>query len=100
VKRLANRLLVLGVAIGLVGAVGLAVGFRPSQLPAALLDISVYKLVFIAAGCVLAAGALILRAERRRAERERTSARPPELEPGSPLDARSTARHERERSRN
>lgn len=98
-KRLANALLVLGATIGLVGGIGLALGLRPSQLPAALLDISVYKLVFIAAGCVLAAGAAIHRAERRRAERARAPARPPELEPGSDLGARPIVRGERERAR-
>lgn len=98
-KRLANALLVLGATIGIVGGIGLALGFRPSQLPAALLDISVYKLVFIAAGCVLAAGAAILRAERRRAERERSPTRAPELEPGSDPGARPIVRTERERAR-
>lgn len=64
--RLSNFFLGLGVAIGIVASVGLAVGFRPSELPAALLDLSVYKLTFIGAICVLAAGAVLRRSELRR----------------------------------
>ena len=64
-RRFASLLLGLGAAIGVAGAIGLAVGFQPSRLPAALIDISVYKLVFIAAAVVLGAGAIVGRAERR-----------------------------------
>jgi hypothetical protein len=65
VRRLANIFLGLGVAIGVAGVGALVLGVRPSALPPSLLDLSVYKLVFVAAGCVLAAGALVGRAARR-----------------------------------
>lgn len=79
-RRIGSFFLGLGVVIGVVGAAALAVGFRPSQLPAALIDISVYKLTFIAAGVVLAAGALVRRSALRHEEadvRARGETRPP-----------------------
>jgi hypothetical protein len=49
-------------------AVGLLAGFEPARLPPALLSIAVYKLVFIAALAILAAGATVLRHAGRSAE--------------------------------
>lgn len=78
-RRLATFFLGLGVGIGVLGAIGLATGFRPSRLPAGLLDISVYKLTFIAAICVMAAGAFVRRVERTRRKSEDGAVRPAEL---------------------
>ena len=65
-SRFAKFLLGTGVVVGVVATVGLAVGFKPSALPPALLDIAAYKLTFIAAGVLLAGGAFLLRWERRK----------------------------------
>lgn len=92
--KLANFFLGLGVGIGVVGAIGLATGFRPSQLPAGLLDLSVYKLTFVAAACVMAAGAFMRRADRARGKPEGRTARPiPELPSATPsFDEHSSLR--------
>ena len=58
-------LLVLGLIVGGVAGVGLLVGFEPARLPAALLNIAAYKLTFLAAGGLIAGGALLLRYGRR-----------------------------------
>ena len=55
-------------AVGIAAVVGLATGFEPSRLPAALLDVAVYKLTFAAAAGLLAAGAIVRRYARRDAE--------------------------------
>lgn len=44
---------------------GLLMGFEPSRLPAALLDLAAYKLTFVASLALLAAGAIITRHARR-----------------------------------
>ena len=71
--RFGGLLLATGAAVGMAAVVGLVVGFEPSRLPAAMLDIAVYKLTFAAAAGLLAAGAII----RRHGGRDRS-------EPGSP----------------
>lgn len=58
-------LLGLGVAVGTLAGVGLVLGFEPAQLPAALLNIAAYKLTFLAAFGLLAAGAVVQRHARR-----------------------------------
>lgn len=63
--RFGGFLLATGAAVGAAAVVGLMLGFEPSRLPPALLDIAAYKLAFLAAGGLLAAGAII----RRRANR-------------------------------
>lgn len=60
-------LLGTGVVVGVSAVVGLVLGFEPSRLPPALLDVAAYKLTFLAAAGLLAAGAII----RRRANRTR-----------------------------
>ena len=65
-RRLAQFFTVVGTAMAVVAVGAYALGFRPSTLPPALLDLSMYKLVFITAGCLIAAGAVVGRAVRRR----------------------------------
>ena len=57
--------LVLGLLVGAAAAVGIVVGFEPSRLPAALLDLAAYKLTFLAAFGLIAAGAVLARHARR-----------------------------------
>ncbi len=87
-RRVATVCLAIGGAVAVLGVIGLAVGFRPSALPAALLDIAAFKLVFIAAGGLVVAGAMLGRSARRAADRCNSPAPPdrlPEgLEPGTP----------------
>ena len=64
--RIGPFLLALGLVVGVAAGVGLLVGFEPARLPRELLNIAAYKLTFLAAGGLLAAGALALRYERRR----------------------------------
>ena len=66
VARIGPFLLALGLVVGVAAGVGLLVGFEPARLPRELLNIAAYKLTFLAAGGLLAAGALALRYERRR----------------------------------
>ena len=61
VSRIGRLLLGLGVLVGVAAGVGLLVGFEPARLPPALLNIAVYKLVFVSALAILAAGAVVLR---------------------------------------
>lgn len=58
-------LLTIGVVVGVGAGVGLLVGFEPARLPAALLNIAAYKLTFLAAFGLLAAGAVLARYARR-----------------------------------
>jgi hypothetical protein len=58
-------LLALGLLVGLAASVGLLVGFEPSRLPPALLDLAAYKLTYLAALGLLAGGAVFLRHARR-----------------------------------
>jgi hypothetical protein len=61
-------LLGVGLVVGIAAGVGLLVGFEPSRLPPALLNIAAYKLTALAAAGLLAAGAIVLRYARREAE--------------------------------
>ena len=63
--RLGEVLLAIGAVVGVVAVVGLVVGFEPSKLPPALLNIAVYKLTFGAAAGLLAAGAVVRRHAKR-----------------------------------
>jgi hypothetical protein len=60
-----NVLLAAGVVAGVAAVLGLAVGFEPSKLPAALVDIAAYKLAFGAAAGLLVVGAWIRRSSKR-----------------------------------
>ena len=102
-RRLANICMGVGVGIGVLGSIALALGFRPSQLPPALLDLSVYKLIFIGSACALAIGAMIRRADNRRRQREPSALSPPEapaaLASGARLEEFANRRSQRERER-
>ena len=65
-RRMAQFFTGIGVTVAVVGVGAYALGFRPNTLPPALLDLSIYKLVFIAATSLIAAGAVIGRLSRRR----------------------------------
>ena len=71
ISRFGQLLLVIGGAVGAAAVIGLIVGFEPAKLPAALLNIAVYKLTFAAAAGLLAAGAIVRRYARRADETER-----------------------------
>jgi hypothetical protein len=60
----------LGMGVGIVAGLGLLVGFEPSRLPPAVLDLAAYKLTFIAAVGLLIAGAAVVRYGRRDAPRD------------------------------
>ena len=64
-RHVSTALLTLGLLVGIAAGVGLVVGFEPARLPAALLNIAAYKLTFLAAGGLLAAGAIVARYARR-----------------------------------
>lgn len=55
----------VGLFVGGAASLGLLVGFQPSRLPPALLDIAAYKLAFVAAFALFGVGAVITRYERR-----------------------------------
>lgn len=65
-SRFGGFLLATGAIVGVAAVVGLMLGFEPSRLPPALLDIAAYKLTFGAAAVLLAAGAIV----RRRGHRD------------------------------
>ena len=67
---LGQLLLGLGAVVGVLAGLALVLGFEPARLPAALLNIAAYKLTFLAAFGLLAAGAVV----QRYARRERTRA--------------------------
>ena len=66
--RFGGLLLATGAVVGVAAVVGLVTGFEPSRLPAALIDIAVYKLTFVAAAGLLAAGAIVRRYAKRDAD--------------------------------
>ena len=72
----------LGLFIGGAASTGLLVGFEPSRLPPALLDIAAYKLAFIASFSLFGVGAVVAR-HARRADRERDTGAAPEAPAGS-----------------
>jgi hypothetical protein len=60
-SRFGGLLLGIGAVVGVAAVVGLVTGFEPSRLPAAMLDLAVYKLTFVAAAGLLVAGAVLRR---------------------------------------
>lgn len=91
--RLGALLLGLGVLVGMLAALGLLVGFEPARLPAALLNVAAYKLTFLAAFGLLAAGAVVQRHAHRAARtrdalsRARDALPPPTPQAASKLPA-------------
>lgn len=65
-RRVANICLAIGGSVAVLGVAAVALGLRPSALPPALLDIAAFKLVFLAAGGLIVAGALLGRVARGR----------------------------------
>jgi hypothetical protein len=61
-------LLGIGLVIGIVAGVALMVGFEPARLPRALLNLAAYKLAFIAAAGLMAAGAMFNRYSHRKSQ--------------------------------
>ena len=59
--RIGRLLLALGVLVGGAAGIAMLLGFEPARLPRAVLNIAVYKLTFLAALAILAAGATVLR---------------------------------------
>lgn len=94
-RRMAQVFTGVGVAIAVIAVGAYAIGFRPSTLPAALLDISVYKLLFVVAGGLIAAGAVVGRAVRRR-EADSFHSAPVELTEGEATEAWRTNEKSRE----
>ena len=68
--RIGEVLLAVGAVVGVAAVMGLVVGFEPSKLPPALLNVAVYKLTFAAAAGLFAAGAVVQRYATRREDRE------------------------------
>lgn len=95
--RLGALLLGLGVLVGVLAALGLLVGFEPARLPAALLNVAAYKLTFLAAFGLLAAGAVVQRHAHRAARTRdalphpREAALPPPPSGESPPEVRRGA---------
>ena len=93
-RRIARVCLALGASVAVLGVLGVALGLRPSALPPALLDIAAFKLVFIAAGGLIIAGAMLGRAARgRRDEQDSLLAPSPAGQslPSGAADVSSTA---------
>lgn len=63
--RFGRLLLAIGLLVGIAGGLGLVTGFEPARLPAALLNIAAYKLTFLAAFGLIAAGGILRRYARR-----------------------------------
>lgn len=64
-RRLASICVAVGACVAALGVLGVALGLRPSALPSAMLDVAAFKLVFVAAGGLIAAGAVLGRVARR-----------------------------------
>jgi hypothetical protein len=86
--KIGRLLLAVGLLVGIVGGVGLLIGFEPARLPAVLLNIAAYKLTFLAAFGLLAAGAMFRRYARRDAV---TDVRPPAAKDGRELSSGQSA---------
>jgi len=91
-RHLSSALLALGVLVGVAAAVGLLLGFEPARLPAALLNLAAYKLTFLAAFGLLAAGAVVARYSRRSDERA-SAARPQDGQNETTPDADAASTH-------
>jgi hypothetical protein len=61
---ISKALLILGAVVGMAAGIALALGIRLDRLPPWMITVGMYKLVFIAAGGLLVAGAMLGRAAR------------------------------------
>ena len=110
--RFGSLLLAAGALVGAAAGIGLIFGFEPASLPPALLNIAAYKLTFLGAFGLLAAGAVIIRYSRReeirRAADSMNETQPAELtegeaapyttvDPGKSSRARSPILRDREK---
>ena len=84
-SRVGEVLLAIGGVVGLAAVVGIVVGFEPSKLPAALLDVAVYKLTFAAAAGLLAGGAIVRRYATRDTDQRGATAASSEPRPNAQL---------------
>jgi hypothetical protein len=60
-----RALVIIGALVGAAAGIGLATGFDITRIPAWMVTVGMYKLVFIAAGGLLFAGAVLGRAARQ-----------------------------------
>ena len=65
ISRFGSLFLAAGAVVGAAAGIGLLFGFEPASLPPALLNIAAYKLTFIGAFGLLAAGAVMIRYGKR-----------------------------------
>lgn len=105
-SRLGDFLLGAGAVVGLAAVVGLVVGFEPAKLPAAVINLAVYKLTFVGAAGLLLGGALVHRYARRgehpianEARREATTSPQAALADGAANPPASTLHDEQSRAR-
>jgi hypothetical protein len=70
ISRFGSLLLATGALVGVAAGVGLLLGFEPASLPPAMLNIAAYKLTFLGAFGLLAAGAVLIRYSRREESRD------------------------------
>jgi hypothetical protein len=61
---LGTFLLTVGLLVGVAAGVALTLGFDPTQLPPQLVKVALYKITFLAAGGLIAAGAIVRRESR------------------------------------
>ncbi len=66
-SKFGKLLLGIGITLGVAAGIALVLGFKPSRLPPALLDIAAYKLVFISVAVLMASGAALRRYARQSA---------------------------------
>ncbi len=94
----------LGLFIGGAASVGLAFGFAPSRLPAALLDVAAYKLAFLTSIALFGVGAAVGRyaqaVRRSREEAAEFAEEAAALTQPRPADdlTRSTSSRDRDRA--
>jgi hypothetical protein len=93
---IAKSLLVVGLAVGTIAALALALGLEVDRIPSWMITVGMYKLTFIAAGGLLVAGALMGRATRERRLRDGSRDAERHLGAGADLDGGRERARERE----
>ncbi|MCC7051927.1 MAG: hypothetical protein IT355_01585 [Gemmatimonadaceae bacterium] len=92
----------LGGIVGFAVCVGMALGYKPSVLPSAWIDLAVFKLAIIASGALFVAGATLGRAAMQSAEHcgvQRDAERFAALDAGAPRKVGASCASEREDAR-